>query len=143
MVEQAPVTATTKTAEVERPVLQDKPEVAQLPIFKNVWMVQVGTFSLEKNAYALRDKLRADGFDGHTKKIAADGNKVAIRVFTGPFVNRRDAEKIKKKLDQKNQVKSIILFSNDLTPYYPYTLIPFFLIHFFSYLAPPKQFINQ
>jgi len=87
----------------------EKPTVSHLPAFKNVWMVQLGTFGNKKNAYRLRDKLREDGFDGHTKKVEMDG-KQAIRVFTGPFVNKREAERIKKKLDTRYRVDSLIVF---------------------------------
>jgi len=86
-----------------------KPKVSHLPIFKNIWMVQLGTFSKTKNAYALRDRLRKDGFDGHAKDINIKGKK-AVRVFSGPFVNKREAEKIKKKLDKKYKVDSLIIF---------------------------------
>ena len=86
-----------------------KPTVSHLPIFKNIWMVQLGTFSITKNAYELRDRLRKDGFDGHAKDIEIKGKK-AVRVFSGPFVNRKEAEKVKKKLDKRYKVKSLIIF---------------------------------
>jgi len=88
---------------------EDKPAVAHLPAFNNVWMVQLGTFSDSKNAYRLRDRLREDGFDGHTKAVQIDG-KSAVRVFTGPFVNKRDAERVKKKVDDKYRVNSLLIF---------------------------------
>ena len=86
-----------------------KPTVSHLPIFKNVWMVQLGTFGSTKNAYRLRDRLRKDGFDGHTKIVTLSGKK-AIKVFTGPFVKKRDAAKTKKRVDQKYKVDSRIIF---------------------------------
>tara|TARA_B100001063_G_scaffold223055_1_gene229953 strand:- start:389 stop:994 length:606 start_codon:yes stop_codon:yes gene_type:complete len=86
-----------------------KPTVNHLPLFKNVWMVQLGTFSNTQNAYQLRDKLRKDGFDGHTKPVDLNGKK-AIRVFTGPFVDKSEAEKTKQKLDTKYKVVSRVLF---------------------------------
>lgn len=89
--------------------VQLKPVVSHLPIFKNIWMVQLGTFTNTKNAYALRDRLRKDGFDGHAKDIEIKGKK-AVRVFSGPFVNRNKAEKAKKKLDGKYNVKSLIIY---------------------------------
>jgi DedD protein len=88
---------------------QTTPAVSHLPIFKNIWMVQLGTFSRTKNAYELRDRLRKDGFDGHAKDITIKGKK-AVRVFSGPFVNRKEAEKIKKKLDKRYRVKSLIIY---------------------------------
>ena len=87
----------------------NKPSVAHLPIFKNVWMVQLGTFSQADNAFSLRDQLRKDGFDGHTKEIDL-GGKPAIRVFTGPFVDKRQAEKIKQQVDKKYKLESQVIF---------------------------------
>lgn len=87
----------------------NNPEVSNLPVFKNVWMLQLGTFSSEPNAYALRDQMRKDGFDAHTKKVTI-GTSNVIRVFSGPFVNRSEAERVKKKIDQRYKVNSNILF---------------------------------
>jgi len=109
------VTKKTKAVSVKSPVKvskkssRTKPTVSHLPIFKNIWMVQLGTFSITKNAYELRDLLRKDGFDGHAKDIEIKGKK-AVRVFSGPFVNRKEAEKVKKKLDKRYKVKSLIIF---------------------------------
>jgi DedD protein len=86
-----------------------KPKVSHLPIFKNIWMVQLGTFTQTKNAYDLRDRLRKDGYDGHAKDIEIKGEN-AVRVFSGPFVNKKEAEKMKKKLDKKYKVKSLIIY---------------------------------
>lgn len=87
----------------------NNPEVSNLPVFKNVWMLQLGTFSSEPNAYALRDQMRKDGFDAHTKKVMIGSSNV-IRVFSGPFVNRSEAERVKKKIDQRYKVNSMIVF---------------------------------
>ena len=86
-----------------------KPKVSHLPVFNNIWMVQLGTFGNTSNAYRLRDKLRKDGFDAHTKEVVLGGKK-AIKVFTGPFVKKREAERIKKKLDHKYNVESRLIF---------------------------------
>src|SRR5690606_14387363 len=60
-----------------RPAAIDEPEVRDLPVFRNVWMVQLGTFSNQQNAHALRDQLRKDGFDAHTKRVKV-GDTVAV-----------------------------------------------------------------
>jgi DedD protein len=104
-VKSKPVASRSKATAEKRPT----PQVSHLPVFKNVWMVQLGTFTNAKNAYRLRDQLRSDGFDGHTKNVKMNG-KSAVRVLTGPFVNRREALKIKKRLDDKYKVESRILF---------------------------------
>lgn len=88
---------------------QSKPKVNHLPLFKNIWMVQLGTFTVAKNAYELRDRLRKDGFDGHAKDIIIKGKK-SVRVFSGPFVNKNTAEKAKRKLDKRYKVKSLIIY---------------------------------
>lgn len=85
------------------------PAVSTLPAFNNVWMVQLGTFGNSTNAYKLRDKLRQSGFDGHTRKVTIKG-KSSIRVYSGPFVNKREAQKVKKKLDAKFNVESLVIF---------------------------------
>lgn len=100
---------TSTSRNIAKATTQSKPEVSHLPVFKNAWMIQLGTFSQSKNAYELRDKLRRDGFDGHTKEIDMKG-KPAIRVFSGPFVNRREANRVKKKLDAKYKVDSLVVF---------------------------------
>lgn len=80
-----------------------------LPVFKNVWVVQLGTFSNKNNAYGLRDRMRKSGMDGYAKAIKVKG-KTVYRVFTGPFVNKLQAQKTKKKVDSKFRVKSILIF---------------------------------
>lgn len=99
----------SEAAKVPASSIKNTPSVSYLPIFKNVWMVQLGTFSQSDNAFGLRDQLRKDGFDGHTKQVDLDG-KPAIRVFTGPFVDKREAEKIKLQVDKKYKLKSQVIF---------------------------------
>ena len=101
--------ASAKTRLVLKRKMTSLPDVSDLPVFKNVWMVQLGTFSLKKNAYRLRDRLRNEGFESHTKNILIK-DKAAVRVFTGPFVNKREALRMKKKLDAKYKVDSRIVF---------------------------------
>jgi DedD protein len=89
--------------------LNSTPTVSHLPIFKNVWMVQLGVFSHTENAYQLRDQVRKDGFDCHTKKINLNG-LTAVKVLSGPFVDKAEAEKIKIKLDKKHKLESKVVF---------------------------------
>lgn len=103
------VSSTEPESKKQDDARSNKPSVAHLPVFKNVWMVQLGTFSQTDNAFSLRDQLRKDGFDGHTKEIDL-GGKPAIRVFTGPFVDKRQAEKIKQQVDKKYKLDSQVIF---------------------------------
>lgn len=85
------------------------PKVSHLPVFKNVWMVQLGVFTKTENAYQLRDQVRKDGFDCHTKKIDLNGTN-AVKVFSGPFVDKTEAEKMKVKLDKKHKLDTKVIF---------------------------------
>jgi len=106
-VEKTVVEANSKEPDAERNQ-QDSAEVKHLPVFKDVWMVQLGTFSNKENAYRLRDRMRKDGFDSHTKPLERNG-KTSIRVFAGPFVSKLEAQKFKTRLDAKYRVQSLVL----------------------------------
>ena len=71
-------------------------------------MVQLGTFGNHKNAYQLRDSLREAGFDSHTTKVDKDGKKL-VRVFSGPYADKAYANKIKKQLDKKFKLKTLVV----------------------------------
>jgi DedD protein len=71
-------------------------------------MVQLGTFGNHKNAYKLRDTLREDGFDGHTTKVDKDGKQL-VRVFSGPYADKGQADKVKKQLDKKFKLKTLVV----------------------------------
>ncbi len=95
---------------VAEPNASEKPSKS---VFKekelsNVWMVQLGTFGNHKNAYNLRDTLRKDGFDGHTTKVDKDGTQL-IRVFSGPYTDKAHADKVKKQLDKKFKLKTLVV----------------------------------
>ncbi|MFD2228669.1 SPOR domain-containing protein [Alkalimarinus sediminis] len=82
--------------------------VFQEKALSNVWMVQLGTFGNHKNAYNLRDSLRKDGFDGHTTKVDKDGKQL-VRVFSGPYADKTHADKVKKQLDKKYKLNTLVV----------------------------------
>lgn len=120
-VRKASATDAVKKTPVKRTQKADKPKVvakqkpkakskgagAKPKVYSNVWMVQLGTFSKAENAYALRDKLRESGVNGHTKKLNSGG---ALRVFAGPFVTKKEALRIKRKVDSQFKVKSLVVY---------------------------------
>ncbi len=81
--------------------------IVDTKVYSNVWMVQLGTFSKQENAYALRDRLRAMGINGHTKPLKSGS---ITRVFAGPYVTKKEALRIKRKLDAEFKVDSLVLF---------------------------------
>jgi DedD protein len=57
------------------------------------WAVQLAAMSNQTDANALRDKLRANGFDGFTDSVQA-GGKTLWRVRAGPQTQRADAQRV-------------------------------------------------
>ena len=61
------------------------------------WAVQVGSFSSEDRALALRQDLRDAGYDAFVSAVKK-GGKVMIRVAVGPYLDGSEAETIRRKL---------------------------------------------
>ena len=74
---------------------------------EGAWVVQLGSFGNEGNARRLRDKVIEMGFGAHLQQFSS-GDKTLTRVFSGPFVNRDDADEAKAKLDKKFGLKSLV-----------------------------------
>jgi DedD protein len=75
------------------------------------WAVQVGSFAQEKNALALRDRLRKKGFPAFVER--QDGKRGAgFRVRVGPELDRKKAEQWRTRLAKE-------LGSNPLVTPYP------------------------
>ncbi|OOG56948.1 SPOR domain-containing protein [Rhodanobacter sp. C03] len=74
------------------------------------WAVQLAAMSNQADANALRDKLRANGFDGFVDTVQS-GGKQLWRVRAGPQTQRADAlrlrEQIKAKLGTDGNVVSV------------------------------------
>lgn len=61
------------------------------------WVLQAGSFSSERNALRLRDKLREAGFVTQVERVLVEG-KTHFRVRVGPYLERAEAERDQKKL---------------------------------------------
>jgi cell division septation protein DedD len=74
------------------------------------WAVQVAAMGSQADANALRDKLRAAGFDGFVDSVNANGKRL-WRVRAGPLTQRDDAlrarDQIKAKLGLSGNVVSV------------------------------------
>ena len=64
------------------------------------WAVQVAAMGSQADANALRDKLRANGFDGYVDTVSA-GGKQLWRVRAGPQTQRDDAVRIRDQIKAK------------------------------------------
>ena len=64
------------------------------------WAVQLAAVSNQADANALRDKLRANGFDGFVDS-AQSGGKQLWRVRAGPQTQRSDAQRVHDQIKAK------------------------------------------
>lgn len=64
------------------------------------WAVQVAAMGSEADATALRDKLRANGFDGFVDSVNVGGKRL-WRVRAGPQTQRADAQRIRDQIQTK------------------------------------------
>ena len=71
------------------------------------WFLQVGVFSQQTNALALRDKLKKQGFFASVTKVMNEKGAM-YRVRVGPEMSKEIAEQVKAKLDKLNNIKSFI-----------------------------------
>jgi cell division septation protein DedD len=82
---------------------------AGTPVRAGAWAVQVAAMGSQADALALRDKLRANGFDGFVDSVNAGGRQL-WRVRAGPQTQRSDAvalrDQIKAKLGLDGNVVS-------------------------------------
>lgn len=72
------------------------------------WVIQAGSFSNQKNAFALRDKLRKADYPTQVERVVLDQG-VTYRVRIGPYLDRDKAEAKIDRLNKKFQLKSRVL----------------------------------
>ena len=70
-------------------------------------MVQLGSFGNQDNARRLRDKVLDMGYGAHLQQVDR-GDSTLTRVFSGPFVNKDDAQKAKAALDKAFGLNSLV-----------------------------------
>lgn len=112
----APAAESTEapTASAESPAEPPADATAQAPesveysgSLKGAWVVQLGSFGNPDNARRLRDNVREKGYNSHLQEVER-GDVTLVRVFSGPFASKSEAEAAKKKLDQAFGLKSLV-----------------------------------
>lgn len=74
---------------------------------EGAWVVQLGSFGNEDNARRLRDRVIEMGYGAHLQQVTR-GGQTLTRVFSGPFVNKADAEKAKAALDSAFSLNGLV-----------------------------------
>jgi DedD protein len=107
------------TIEAEVPVKQSEPAVVKQPLAKTPpgtatsvtqggWILQVGSFSQQANALALRDRLKKSGYQASVKEVKGGGGTIH-RVLVGPVSDRPAAEKLRDKLASEQKLAAMVL----------------------------------
>jgi DedD protein len=90
-----------------------KPTIPEPPKIKAVegitaWVVQVGSFSDQKNADALSDKLKKLGYTAFVEQSAVKQGDI-YRVRIGPELNKEKADAMKVTLQKEQALKNAIV----------------------------------
>ncbi|GLQ96631.1 SPOR domain-containing protein [Dyella mobilis] len=96
--------ATTPQGDVPAPA-------AGSPARAGGWAVQVAAMGSQADAVALRDKLRASGFDGFVDSVNAGGKKL-WRVRAGPQTQRSDAVSLRDQIKTKLGLDGNVVSAN-------------------------------
>lgn len=79
---------------------------------EGAWVLQLGSFGDADNARGLRDKIRERGYGAHLQEVTR-GDSNMVRVFSGPFADKSEAEKAKEVLDKAFGVNSLVTKGKD------------------------------
>ncbi len=83
------------------------PVTASLPP-PSAWVLQVGNFSSRKNAHALRERLRRNGFRAFVDEKVRNGART-YRVFVGPELVKINTDILKRELKEDMNLNGIVI----------------------------------
>ena len=107
-IKQAPPKPATKPVSKPAPKPTPTPKTtADKSGTASAWVVQVGSFSDRKNAQALRDKLRKQGYASFVESINGDAGRV-YRVRVGPELSKAAADKLSTRLSKEAGLKGLV-----------------------------------
>lgn len=75
---------------------------------QGAWVVQVASFRSGERASELRDKLQDQGYRAYIRSADTDSGRVN-RVFIGPKIDKKTANKIKRAVDEAFQLNTLVL----------------------------------
>lgn len=74
----------------------------------HAWALQIGSYSQEKNALAMRDKLRAKDYAAYVD-VLKKPERSTYRVRIGPELDQQRLQDLKKEILKKEKIKGIIV----------------------------------
>lgn len=106
--EPTPAPAETARPRPAEPVARAMPAERGEAVIEEGWVVQVGSFSEEGRAQALRKSLRGEGFEAFVEPFSS-GEIHVYRVKVGPPAARADAEGLAVRLEQEQGLKGLVV----------------------------------
>ncbi len=73
------------------------------------WIIQVGSFKLEKNAIEFRDKLRKNKFTAYVDSVSTNKHGTLYRLRVGPELDEKRALNTKKLLESRYKIKTLLV----------------------------------
>lgn len=112
VVKEKPASAPKPAPAASKPAVK-KPEAPKSAVSKGAFgetgfVVQVGSFSQERNAAVLASRLAANGFPAFVERSSSAG-KWVYRVKVGPRPSRNAADDLRQRLIDKEQLQGIIV----------------------------------
>lgn len=74
----------------------------------HAWALQVGSFSQEKNALAMRDRLRASGYASYVD-VLKKPERTTWRVRIGPELDKQRLLELKAEILKKEKIKGMVV----------------------------------
>jgi len=74
----------------------------------HAWALQMGSFSNESNANAMRDRLRKKGYASYVD-VLKKPNRTTYRVRIGPELDKKQLDKIKAELIKSEKLKGMVV----------------------------------
>jgi DedD protein len=96
--------------EIKKPTIPEPPAPVPKKTVEGLtaWVVQVGSFSDQKNADALSAKLKSAGFTAFVEQVAGkNGNSYRVRI--GPELSKEKADAMKVSVQKDHQLKNAIV----------------------------------
>lgn len=81
-----------------------KPEESSV----HAWALQIGSYSQESNAQAMRDKLRSKDYAAYVD-VLKKPDRTTYRVRIGPELDQQRLEQLKKEILKKEKIKGIVV----------------------------------
>lgn len=91
---------------------ESKGSVPEMPLspdgLPDAWVIQVASLSSKEAAIKLRDQLQSQGYKAYVRSLTI-GTSEAHRIFIGPKLDKAEAQQLKRELDKKLRVTSLVL----------------------------------